>query len=69
MAERLTNFIAYTLCIFACIFILLPSGLYLVGETVEHFTQPVPRCKIVGDREFNTGRCIPYCPPRPSDCG
>lgn len=29
----------------------------------------VPRCKIVGDHEFNTGHCTPYCPPRPSDCG
>lgn len=26
-------------------------------------------CRIVGDHEYVTGRCIPYCPPRPSECG
>jgi hypothetical protein len=26
------------------------------------------RCKIVGDREYVTGNCIPYCPPHPSEC-
>lgn len=26
-------------------------------------------CKIVGDREYVDGHCIPYCPPHPSECG
>lgn len=27
------------------------------------------RCRIVGDHEQVTGNCVPYCPPRPSECG
>lgn len=30
---------------------------------------PVLHCKIVGDHEIVTRHCIPYCPPRPSECG
>lgn len=26
------------------------------------------RCRIVGDREYVEGNCIPYCPPHPSEC-
>ena len=29
----------------------------------------VPRCRIVGDHEIDDHRCIPYCPPKPSECG
>jgi hypothetical protein len=31
--------------------------------------QPTRRCTIIGDHETVDNSCIPYCPPRPSECG
>lgn len=36
---------------------------------IYQFNKSVPHCRIVGDFEFFNGRCIPYCPPHPSECG
>lgn len=44
--------------------------LALAGATVAYrASQPMPRCEIIGDHEIVTGHCIPYCPPKPSECG
>lgn len=40
----------------------------LIGFALMELNKPVPHCKIVGDHEIVTGRCIPYCPPHPSEC-
>jgi hypothetical protein len=31
--------------------------------------QKFGRCRIVGDHETVADNCVPYCPPRPSECG
>lgn len=36
-----------------------PSQKYGAGE----------RCQIIGDHEVVANNCVPYCPPRPSECG
>lgn len=50
-------------------FIWIGLGFVIIAcGVIWQANQPVPRCEIVGDREFYNGRCIPYCPPHPSEC-
>lgn len=46
-----------------CIFIVACAVLIAIPRSATG------ACRIVGDHEFNDGHCIPYCPPRPSECG
>jgi hypothetical protein len=42
----------------------------LIAVALWH-NRPVPVCEIIGDHEYYTpgvSRCIPYCPPNPSEC-
>lgn len=39
-----------------------------VAVAVVELNKPVPSCKIVDGREVYNHRCIPYCPPTPSEC-
>lgn len=43
--------------------------LVAVVTCISKCSEPMPRCRIIGDHEIDNGRCIPYCPPKPSECG
>lgn len=54
----ITGMLTAALLLVLCAFVLMIIG-----------GQPTERCKIVGDHEIVTNSCIPYCPPKPSECG
>lgn len=53
---------------FAWIMFLILAILFILDLSYTP-EQKFGRCRIVGDHEFVTAHCVPYCPPRPSECG